>query len=98
MPRPRGRPREFDMEEAMDKAIRVFCEQGYHGTSIPDPINAMEPASGSIYKAFQDMRAVFLAASDRYIFRRKEQIATAAHSSKPARERSIPLGIDRLYA
>src|ERR1700760_3577197 len=81
--RPRGRPREFDMDEA----IRVFCEQGYNATSIGDLIDAMGLASGSIYKAFRDKRAVFLAALDRHVVLRKEQIAAAARSSKPARER-----------
>ena len=85
--RPRGRPREFDMDEALDQAIRVFCEQGYNATSIGDLIDAMGLASGSIYKAFRDKRAVFLAALDRHIVLRKEQIAAAARSSKPARER-----------
>jgi TetR/AcrR family transcriptional regulator, transcriptional repressor for nem operon len=85
--RPRGRPREFDMDEALDQAIRVFCEQGYSATSIGDLIDAMGLASGSIYKAFHDKRSVFLAALDRYVLLRKEQIAAAARSSKPARER-----------
>jgi TetR/AcrR family transcriptional regulator, transcriptional repressor for nem operon len=85
--RPRGRPREFDMDVALDQAIRVFCEQGYNATSIGDLIDAMGLASGSIYKAFRDKRAVFLAALDRHIVLRKEQIAAAARSSKPARER-----------
>ena len=85
--RPRGRPREFDMDEALDKAIRVFCEQGYNATSIGDLIDAMGLASGSIYKAFRDKRAVFLAALDRHVVLRKEQIAAAARSSKPARDR-----------
>ncbi len=85
--RARGRPREFDMDEALDQAIRVFCEQGYNATSIGDLIDAMGLASGSIYKAFRDKRAVFLAALDRHIVLRKEQIAAAARSSKPARER-----------
>jgi TetR/AcrR family transcriptional regulator, transcriptional repressor for nem operon len=85
--RPRGRPREFDMDEALDQAIRVFCEQGYSATSIGDLIDAMGLASGSIYKAFHDKRSVFLAALDRHVLLRKEQIAAAARSSKPARER-----------
>src|ERR1700759_4594434 len=85
--RPRGRPREFDMDEALDQAIRVFCEQGYNATPIGDLIDAMGLASGSIYKAFRDKRAVFLAALDRHILLRREQITAAAHSAKPARER-----------
>jgi AcrR family transcriptional regulator len=75
------------MDKALDQAIRVFCEQGYSATSIGDLIDAMGLASGSIYKAFRDKRAVFLAALDRHIVLRKEQIAAAARSSKPARER-----------
>ena len=85
--RPRGRPREFDMDEALDRAIRVFREQGYNATSIGDLIDAMGLASGSIYKAFRDKRAVFLAALDRYISSRNEQMAAVVQTSAPARER-----------
>jgi TetR/AcrR family transcriptional regulator, transcriptional repressor for nem operon len=85
--RPRGRPREFDMDEALDRAIRVFREQGYNATSVGDLIDAMGLASGSIYKAFRDKRAVFLAALDRYMSWRNEQMAAVVQTSNPARER-----------
>ena len=85
--RPRGRPREFDVDIALDKAIKVFCEQGYNATSIEDLTGAMGLASGSIYKAFKDKRAVFLAAFDRYKLLRNEQLASAAQASGSARER-----------
>ena len=61
----RGRPREFDIDEALDKAIPVLCGRGYHGTSINDLADAMQLTVGSIYKAFKDKRGVFLAALDR---------------------------------
>lgn len=85
--RPRGRPREFDVNEALDKAIKVFREQGYNATSIEDLTGAMGLASGSIYKAFKDKRAVFLAALDRYMLLRNEQIASVARAARTARER-----------
>ena len=85
--RPRGRQREFDLDEALDKAIRVFREQGYNATSIGDLTEAMGLASGSIYKAFKDKRAVFLAALDRYMLLRNEQIASVARAARTARER-----------
>jgi len=61
-----GRPREFDIDEALDKAITVFSEQGYHGTSISDLRDAMGLTAGSLYKAFKDKHAIFLASFDRY--------------------------------
>jgi AcrR family transcriptional regulator len=64
--RSRGRPREFDMNAALDKALRVFAERGYHAASISELTEAMELTSGSVYKAFKDKRGVFLAAFDRY--------------------------------
>jgi TetR/AcrR family transcriptional repressor of nem operon len=75
------------MDEALDRAIRVFREQGYNATSIGDLIDAMGLASGSIYKAFRDKRAVFLAALDRYMSWRNEQMAAVVQTSSPARER-----------
>ncbi|AYD03402.1 TetR/AcrR family transcriptional regulator [Neorhizobium sp. NCHU2750] len=66
MTRPAGRPREFDINDALDKAITVFSEQGYHGTSIADLRDAMGLTAGSLYKAFKDKHAIFLASFDRY--------------------------------
>lgn len=85
--RTRGRPREFDIDDALDKAARVFSERGYHATSIGDLTVAMEIASGSIYKAFRDKRDVLLAAFDRYKATRNEQIRRVADTSKTGRER-----------
>ena len=85
--RARGRPREFDIDDALDKAVRVFSERGYHATSIGDLAAAMELASGSIYKAFKDKRDVLLAAFDRYKATRNEQIRRAADTNKCGRER-----------
>lgn len=85
--RGRGRPREFDMDKALDKAVRVFCERGYHATSISDLTSAMELASGSVYKAFKDKRAVFLAAFDHYKAERDAQLRTAIDQGSNGRER-----------
>lgn len=77
-----GRPREYDMDDALDKAVRVFCERGYHATSIADLTDAMELTQGSIYKAFKDKRAVFLAAFDRNKAVRNERLGRAIEGGK----------------
>src|SRR6202012_4548440 len=82
-----GRPREFDMDEALDKAVRVFCERGYHATSVGDLTDAMELASGSVYKAFKDKHAVFLSAFDRYKAVRDQKLRAATGTTGSGRER-----------
>ncbi|MBW7974774.1 TetR/AcrR family transcriptional regulator [Bradyrhizobium sp. BR 10289] len=85
--RPPGRPREFDMETALDRALRVFRERGYHATSIGDLTAAMRLATGSVYKAFADKHAVFMAAFERYTALRQEQTRNAAARGENGRER-----------
>lgn len=85
--RGRGRPREFDIDAALDKSVRIFRERGYHATSIGDLTKAMELASGSVYKAFKDKRAVFLAAFDREGKRRREQLLRLLNTARSGRER-----------
>lgn len=75
------------MDEALDKAVRVFCERGYHATSVGDLTSAMELASGSVYKAFKDKRAVFLSAFDRYKTVRDQKLRTATGTTGNGRER-----------
>lgn len=64
-PIPRGRPREFDTDQVLDKAITVFCERGFHGASLNDLADGTQLTQGSIYKAFRDKRGIFCAALDR---------------------------------
>ncbi len=75
-----GRPREFDTNAALDKAITRFSEYGYHGTSISDLNACLGLTSGSIYKAWGDKRGLFLAALDRYMTQRGEAIAACLAS------------------
>lgn len=83
----RGRPREFDMDEVLDKAIGVFRTQGYHATSINDLAAATGLAGGSLYKAFRVKDAVFRAAFERYNDIRNGQIKRLLEMDKTGREK-----------
>ena len=61
-----ARPREFDIDAALDRAMQVFWTKGYDGASLPDLLEAMNIARGSLYKAFRDKRSIYLAALDLY--------------------------------
>lgn len=61
-----GRPRQFDMDIALDRAIEVFSGRGYHGVSMADLAEATGLAWGSLYKAFGDKHSLFVAAFDHY--------------------------------
>ena len=65
--RMRGRPREFDTDEAIESAMGVFWSSGYHATSLPELLEATNLSRGSLYAAFGDKHGLFLRALDRYI-------------------------------
>jgi TetR/AcrR family transcriptional regulator, transcriptional repressor for nem operon len=64
---PRGRPRSFDTEAAVERAMGVFWSRGYRGTALPDLLRATKLSRGSLYAAFGGKHALFLRALDRYI-------------------------------
>ena len=65
--RMRGRPREFDTDEAIESAMGVFWSSGYHATSLPDLLEATNLSRGSLYAAFGDKHGLFLRALGQYI-------------------------------
>jgi TetR/AcrR family transcriptional repressor of nem operon len=63
----RGRPRSFDTDTAVERAMNVFWSRGYHATALPDLLRATKLSRGSLYAAFGDKHSLFLRALDRYI-------------------------------
>ena len=82
-----GRPREFDMDLALDQAVRVFSERGFHATSVTDLTEAMELTAGSIYKAFKDKRAVFIAALGQQMAHRSDELLRAIKLAESGRSK-----------
>lgn len=62
----RGRPREFDVDAALDRAIELFWRQGYEGTSLTELTEAMGISKPSLYAAFGNKEETFTRAVDRY--------------------------------
>ena len=61
-----GRPRQFERDVVLDRAMQVFWSRGYEATSIQHLVDRMRIQRGSLYDTFGDKRTLFFAAIDRY--------------------------------
>jgi AcrR family transcriptional regulator len=62
-----ARPKEFDKDMALHKAIRLFSQQGFAATSTDQLMRVMDVGRQSMYDTFGDKRALFLRALERYV-------------------------------
>lgn len=72
-----GRPKEFDIEKALDSALTVFWRKGYEGTSLQDLTIAMGINRPSLYATYGNKEELFRKALDRYFDTRKSVIDNA---------------------
>ncbi|GGE03588.1 TetR family transcriptional regulator [Aureimonas endophytica] len=65
-PRRRGRPRAFDRDAALAKAVRLFWTRGFEATSITDLTAELGIGAPSLYAAFGSKEALYAEALQRY--------------------------------
>lgn len=61
-----ARSKEFNEEEALDKAMEIFWKQGYEKTSIQDLVGQMGIHRRSLYDTFGDKHSLFVQTLERY--------------------------------
>jgi TetR/AcrR family transcriptional regulator, transcriptional repressor for nem operon len=69
-----ARPREFDVDIALGRAMEVFWTKGYEATSLDDLCEATGLSRSSLYAAFGDKRDMLFKSLDLYVERRAARI------------------------
>ncbi len=65
----RGRPRNFDENAVLDRALEVFWQRGFKSASLAELTEAMGLNKPSLYAAFGDKEALYLKTLQRYVTR-----------------------------
>lgn len=84
--RPRGRPRAFDRDAALDAAMRLFWRKGFAATSISDLTDAMGIGSPSLYAAFGSKEDLYAEALRRFADKTAPTIWNAFDQAGNARQ------------
>lgn len=78
-----ARPRAFDEQEVIDRAMTVFWHKGYEATSMCDLLDATGLTRGSLYKAFKSKRGLFLRALEVYLKRARAELQSTLNACAP---------------
>jgi TetR/AcrR family transcriptional repressor of nem operon len=81
-----ARPREFDPDTVLERAMTVFWSKGYEATSLDDLCEATQLNRSSLYSTFGDKRALFIQTIDRYGDGAVARVSAALSSPIPLRE------------
>ena len=85
-PAAKGRPREFDVDEALTAALRVFWSKGYEGASLTELTEAMGITRPSLYAAFGNKESLFRKALDLY---EREKLAYVSEALEAPTARGV---------
>ena len=87
-----GRPKKFNREVVLDRAIPVFWKQGFANTTVQDLEQATDVNKSGLYSEFKDKEDLFLASLERYAQTRGAEILTAQPLGWGNIERFLRLG------
>ncbi|WP_248961490.1 TetR/AcrR family transcriptional regulator [Sphaerisporangium perillae] len=90
-----GRPKQFDPDAAVEKAVEIFWCKGYGGTTPQDLVDGLGVGKGSLYNTFTSKQALFEKALRRYGDRRVAGLVEVLEGSGPVRER-LRAALERL--
>lgn len=74
-----GRPRTFDADKALEKAMKVFWRRGYEGATLPELTKAMGINRPSMYAAFGNKEQLFRKVMEKYASGPGAQMCAALH-------------------
>ena len=92
-----ARPREFDREKVLRKAMHLFWKQGYEATSVQDLGVHLDLRPGSLYNTFHDKHTLFLETLETYDSLESErvcQLLLAPDAGKAAIEQLFYLTVE----
>jgi TetR/AcrR family transcriptional repressor of nem operon len=94
------RPRSFDEQQVIDRAMELFWTKGYEATSVSDLTAELGVHPGSLYRTFGDKHALFLRALARYRDSQARALAPALLAGGPVlpRIRAVLVGFIELAA
>ncbi|HXH44679.1 MAG TPA: TetR/AcrR family transcriptional regulator [Bradyrhizobium sp.] len=92
-PKRRGRPRAYEPDIALGKALNLFRKQGFAATSLDDLSAATGMNRPSLYGAFGDKRELYIKSYQRYRDEAGAAIGTVFREEMPLRQR-----LERVYA
>jgi TetR/AcrR family transcriptional regulator, copper-responsive repressor len=92
-PRPRGRPRAYDADQALAEARDTFWNTGYSGTSLDDLVDATGMNRPSLYGAFGDKHRLYLRTLDGY-----RELGRSAMKEELSPERPLEEALRAVFA
>jgi TetR/AcrR family transcriptional repressor of nem operon len=82
-----GRPRQFDVDTAVESALEIFWKHGYATTTPAELVDAIGVGKGSFYNAFESKHGIFERALQRYGDDRVSGLAVSLSGSGSIRQR-----------
>ena len=92
-PKRRGRPRAYQPDVALARALDVFWKEGFSGTSLDDLSAATGMNRPSLYGAFGDKRELYIKSYESYRERARQRMGEAFAADLPVREM-----LEKIYA